>query len=62
MNLSPQIKATITLPFVILAIGAVLYFLFTYQWVLPIILATISTLAILGSLWYGLYTFFGGED
>lgn len=57
--ISPQVKATLTLPFAVLLVVLVVYLLATH----PIIFVFIpSLLGLLGCIWYALFSLFGGED
>ena len=63
--MTPQAKATIVLPFIVLIFGGFFYLLLVYPLIvifLSRVILFLSFLGILGALWYGLYTFFGGED
>ena len=65
MNLSPQVKASITLPFIVFSFGGLFYLLLIYPSIvifLSRVILFLSFLGILGAIWYGLYRFFGGED
>lgn len=63
--MTPQAKATIVLPFIVLIFGGFFYLLLVYPLIvifLSRVILFLSFLGILGALWYGLYTFFGGKD
>ena len=65
MNLSPQVKASIVLPFIVLTFGGLFYLLLIYPFIVILmsrLILFLSFLGILGALWYSLYTFFGGKD
>ena len=60
--MKPATKATIALPFTIGLIALFVYLIITYPTILiyyPLIFVSIA--GIIGSLWYALYCFFGGD-
>jgi phage-related minor tail protein len=57
----PQVKATLTLPFAIAIIAAAVIVLTSHPAIFIWGLMGISSIAILGSLWYSLFVMFGGE-
>jgi hypothetical protein len=59
--MKPEVKATITLPLAIVILGFLFYLIGTNLMIVSWILISIFILAILGSVWYTLYTLFGGE-
>jgi len=62
MNKMPaHIKATIALPFTIGLIALFLYLVITHPAILIYPLIFLSIAGIIGSVWYSLYTLFGGD-
>jgi xanthosine utilization system XapX-like protein len=59
--MTPEVKATITLPLAIIILGLLGYFVGTHALIVGWGLIIISLIAIIGSIWYALYTLFGGE-
>jgi hypothetical protein len=59
--MKPATKATIALPFTVGLIAFGIYLLITHPAILLYPLLIVSFLGILGSVWYALYTSFGGE-
>jgi hypothetical protein len=59
--MKPQIKATITLPFAIAVIAGAVIVLTSHPAIFIWGLTGISSVAIIGSLWYSLYCIFGGK-
>lgn len=59
--MTPAIKATIVLPFLIGLLTLIGYIVTMYPLILVVMLLFASILGIIGALWYGLYTTFGGE-
>lgn len=59
--MTPAIKATIVLPFLIGLLTLIGYIVTMYPLILVVMLLFASILDIIGALWYGLYTTFGGE-
>ena len=59
--MSPQVKATIALPFTLGLIGLGVYFLITNPAILLIPLLIVSFAGMIGSIWYALYRCFGGD-
>jgi hypothetical protein len=59
--MKPQIKATIALPFAIAVIAGTLIVLTSHPAIFIWGLTGISSVAIIGSLWYALYCIFGGK-
>jgi phage-related minor tail protein len=57
----PQVKATLTLPFAIAIIAAAVIVLTSHPAIFIWGLMGISSIAIIGSLWYSLYCIFGGK-
>jgi phage-related minor tail protein len=57
----PQVKATLTLPFAIAIIAAAVIVLTSHPAIFIWGLTGISSIAILGSLWYFLFVMFGGK-
>ena len=60
--ISPQIKATIALPFATALLTAFIVLLGTYPQFFAGLVIIIATIGILGSIWYALYSLFGGEN
>jgi hypothetical protein len=60
--ISPQVKATLTLPFATALLTAFVVLLGTYPQFFAGLIIGIATIGILGSIWYALYSMFGGED
>jgi hypothetical protein len=58
----PQVKATLTLPFAIAIIASAVIVLTSHPAIFIWGLMGISSVAILGSLWYFLFVMFGGND
>ena len=56
-----HIKATIALPFTIGLIALFLYLVITHPAILIYPLIFVSIAGIIGSIWYALFCFFGGE-
>jgi hypothetical protein len=59
--MKPSTKATIALPFTVVFLTLVLYLVVTHPGILLYPLLIVSFVAIIGSIWYALYTSFGGE-
>ena len=60
--ISPQVKATIALPFATALLTAFIVLLGTYPQFFAGLIIGIATIGILGSIWYALYSLFGGEN
>ena len=60
--MKPQIKATIALPFAIAVIAGAVIVLTSHPAIFIWGLMSISSVAILGALWYFLFVMFGGND
>jgi hypothetical protein len=60
--MKPQHKATLALPFAIATLVTILYFAVTYPAIFSWVLIIPAGVAILASIWYGLYRLFGGQD
>ena len=60
--ISPQVKASVTLPFAVLLIILVVYLLATHPIHFGWMVFIPSLLGLLGCIWYALYSLFGGED
>ena len=58
--MKPELKATIALPFTIGLIALFLYLIITHPAILIYPLIFVSIAGIIGSVWYSLYTLFGG--
>ena len=56
-----HIKATIALPFTVGLIALFLYLIITHPAILIYPLIFVSIAGIIGSIWYALFCFFGGE-
>ena len=59
--MKPATKATIALPFTVGLIALFLYLIITYPAILIYPLIFVSIAGIIGSIWYALFCFFGGE-
>jgi phage-related minor tail protein len=59
--MKPEIKASIALPFAIAVIAAAVIVLTSHPAIFIWGLMGISSIAIIGSLWYALYNIFGGK-
>jgi phage-related minor tail protein len=59
--MKPEIKSTIALPFAIAVIAGVVIVLTSHPAIFIWGLMGISSIAIIGSLWYALYNIFGGK-
>jgi hypothetical protein len=59
--MKPQIKATIALPFAIAVIAGAVIVLTSHPAIFIWGLTGISSVAIIGSLWYSLFVMFGGK-
>ena len=60
--MTPQVKATITLPVVVAAGIALLILLSKFPTFFVYLIIGVSILMIMGTIWYGLYVSFGGEE
>lgn len=60
--MTPQVKATITLPVVVAAGIALLILLSKFTTFFVYLIIGVSILMIMGTIWYGLYVSFGGEE
>ena len=60
--ISPQVKATLTLPFAVLLAILVAYLLATHPIIFGWMVFIPSLLGLLGVVWYFLFSLFGGED
>ena len=60
--ISPQVKATVTLPFAVLLVVLVVYLLATHPIIFGWMVFVPSLLGLLGVVWYALFSLFGGED
>jgi hypothetical protein len=60
--ISPQVKASVTLPFAVLLIILVAYLLATHPIIFGWMVFVPSLLGLLGVVWYFLYSLFGGKD
>ena len=60
--ISPQVKASITLPFAVLLIILVVYLLATHPIIFGWMVFITSRLGLLGCIWYALFSLFGGKD
>ena len=60
--ISPQVKASITLPFAVLLIILVAYLLATHPIIFGWMVVVPSLLSLLGCIWYFLFSLFGGKD
>ena len=60
--ISPQVKASITLPFAVLLIILVAYLLATHPIIFGWMVVVPSLLGLLGVVWYFLFSLFGGKD
>jgi NADH:ubiquinone oxidoreductase subunit 4 (subunit M) len=60
--ISPQVKATIALPFATALLTAFIVLLGTYPQFFTGLVIIIATIGLLGSIWYALFSLFGGED
>jgi hypothetical protein len=60
--ISPQVKASIALPFAVLLIILVAYLLATHPIIFGWMVFIPSLLGLLGCVWYALFSLFGGED
>jgi hypothetical protein len=58
----PQVKATLTLPFAIAIIAGAVILPISHPAIFIWGLMGISSIAIIGSLWYFLFVMFGGND
>jgi hypothetical protein len=61
LKMPPQVKATLTLPFAIAVIAGAVIVLTSHPAIFIWGLMGISSIAILGSLWYFLFVMFGGK-
>jgi hypothetical protein len=59
--MKPEIKASIALPFAIAVIAGAVIVLTSHPAIFIWGLMGISSIAIIGSLWYALYNIFGGK-
>jgi hypothetical protein len=59
--MKPATKATIALPFTVGLIALGIYLLITHPTILLYPLLFVSFVVIIGSIWYALYSSFGGE-
>jgi hypothetical protein len=59
--MKPEVKASITLPLMIIILGLLGYFVGTHLLIVGWGLLIVSFVGILGSIWYALYRSFGGE-
>jgi hypothetical protein len=59
--MKPEIKASIALPFAIAVIAGAVIVLTSHPAIFIWGLMGISSIAIIGSLWYSLYCIFGGK-
>ena len=59
--MKPATKATIALPFTVGLIALFLYLIITHPAILIYPLIFVSIAGIIGSIWYALFCFFGGE-
>lgn len=60
--ISPQVKATIALPFATALLTGFIVLLGTYPQFFAGLIIGIATIGLLGSIWYALFSLFGGED
>ena len=60
--ISPQVKASITLPFAVLLVVLVVYLLATHPIIFGWMVVVPSLLSLLGCVWYALFSLFGGKD
>jgi hypothetical protein len=60
--MTPQVKATITLPVVVAAGITLLILLSKFPTFFVYLIIGVSILMIMGTIWYGLYVSFGGEE
>lgn len=58
--MKPQHKATLALPFAIATIVTLIHFLVTYPAISATIFVILLSIAMVGIIWYWLFTFFGG--
>jgi hypothetical protein len=59
--MTPQIKATLVLPFAIAAIATILFYLTIHPMIFVWLLVIPSAIAFIAFSWYSLYVLFGGE-
>ena len=58
--MKPQHKATLALPFALATIATLIHFLVTYPAISATIFVILLSIAMVGIIWYWLFTFFGG--
>ena len=60
--MKPQHKATLALPFALATLVSIVYFFATHPEIFAWVLIIPAGVAIVASIWYGLYRLFGGYD